>query len=375
MTDHDDAAPEGAPRRVLVTGIGNDLGAMVAGALEQRDDVEEVIGVDTEQPARPLARTEFVRADLRNPLVARVIEAGRVDTIIHLGTHTGPSHSGGRSRMKELNVLGAMQLFGAAQGCEHVKRVVLKSSSAVYGASHDGPGVLTEDDVPDDLPDDGWSRDAREVERYATTLAERRPDVDVVTLRFANFLGAELSSVFASFFTLPVVPTVLGHDPRLQFVHERDAVGVVQRAAVDAPAGIYNVAAPGVLYLSQCIRLAGRVPAPVPGALTGLVSAVVRRGGRVDFTPEQLRFLQFGRVIDTTRLREVMGYAPVFDVREAFEDFVSRRRISGLLDRDEIGRWERDLYDFIARRGQERFVAAHGSEARREADSSPWGDG
>lgn len=345
-------------RRVLVTGVANDLGTMVAAELEQRDDIEEVIAVDTAEPKRPLTRTEFVRADLRNPLVGRIIEASAVDTIVHLGTHTGPTTSGGRSRMKELNVLGAMQLFAAAQASDHVQRVVLKSSTAVYGARPDGPAVLTEDDVPDGASEDGWSRDAVEVEGYARTMVERRPDIELVTLRFANFLGAQLNSVFASFFTLPVVPSVLGHDPRLQFVHERDAVGVLERAAVDGPAGTYNVAAPGVLYLSQCIRLAGRVPAPVPGPLAGLVGAAVRRSGRVDFTPEQLQFLQFGRVIDTTRLREGFGYEPVFGVREAFEDFVARRRITGLLDRDEIGRWERDLYDFIARRGQERFIAA-----------------
>lgn len=353
-----DTTPPPRGRRVLVTGISNDLAAMVAAALERRDDVEEVIGVDTHEPARPLVRTEYVRADLRNPLVARVIEASAVDTIVHLGTHTGPSSSGGRSRMKELNVLGAMQLFAAAQASPHVRRVVLKSSSAVYGSGPTDPAVFGEDDLPDQLPADGWSRDAREVERYATALADRRDDVELVTLRFANFLGAELHSVFAAFFTLPVVPSVLGHDPRLQFVHERDAVAVLERAAIDGPAGTYNVAAPGVLYLSQCIRLAGRVPAPVPAPLAGLVAALLRNRGRIDFTAEQLRFLQFGRVLDTTRLVEQFGYEPAFGVREAFEDFVTRRRITGLLDREEIGRWERDLYDFIARRGQERFVAA-----------------
>ena len=353
-----DAARAPTGRRVLVTGISNELAAMVAHALERRDDVEEVIGVDTQEPARPLERTEFVRADLRNPLVARVIEASAVDTIVHLGTHTGPTSSGGRSRMKELNVLGAMQLFAAAQASPHVRRVVLKSSSAVYGSQPDAPAVFREQDVPAEMPGDGWSRDAREVERYATTMAERRPDVGLVVLRFANFLGAELNSLFASFFALPVVPTVLGHDPRLQFVHERDAVAALERATIDGPSGTYNVAAPGVLYLSQCIRLAGRVPVPVPRPLAGLVGGLLRTRDVVDFTPEQLRMLQFGRVIDTTRLVEEFGYTPGYGVREAFEDFVSRRRITGIVDRDEIGRWERDLYDFIARRGQERFVAA-----------------
>ena len=88
-----------------------------------------------------------------------------------------------------------------------------------------------------------------------------------------------------------------------------------------------------------------------------MVAGVLRRRGQVDFTPEQLRFLKYGRVIDTTRLVEEFGHEPTFGVRDAFDDFVSRRRITGLVDRDELGRWERDLYDFIARRGQERFVA------------------
>ncbi len=352
----DQSAP--LARRVLITGISGKIAGMVAASLEQRDDVEEVIGVDVDEPSRPLVRTEFVRADLRNPLVARVIEASEVDTIIHLGTHTGPANSGGRSRMKELNVLGAMQLFAAAQHSPHVRRVVLKSSTAVYGSQHDDPGLFSEDDVPAQLPADGWSRDAVEVERYAESLAQRRPDVELTVLRFANFLGGEVDSVFASFFAMPVVPSVMGFDPRLQFIHERDAVAAIELAALRGPGGTFNVAAPGVLYLSQCVRLAGRLPVPVPRPLAGLVGGLVRRQGRVDFTPEQLRFLQFGRVADITRMQRDLGFTPSFDARGAFEDFVSRRRITGVLDRDEIGRWEKELYDFIARRGQERFVAA-----------------
>lgn len=348
---------DATPRRVLVTGIASTLGGMLAAALEQVEAVTEVIGVDTEPPRRALRRTEFVRADLRSPLVARVIEASDVDTIVHVGTHTGPRHSGGRSRMKELNVIGAMQLFSAAQRAEHVRRVVVKSSTAVYGANHDDPAVFSEDQAPDRLPPDGWSRDAAEVESYAGTLAARRPDVSVTCLRFANFLGAEVDSVFAGFFALPVVPSVLGFDPRLQFVHERDAVRVLERATLEGWGGPVNVAAPGVLYLSQAIRLAGRLPVPLPGAFTGAVSQLAGRRG-VDATPEQLRLLRYGRVADTTRLTDELGYHPVYDVREAFEDFVSRRRISGLVDHAEVGRWERELYDFIARRGQERFVAA-----------------
>lgn len=346
------------PRRVLVTGAAGVLGGMVARALSRRDDVEEIVGVDVDEPEVGLGRAEFVRADLRNPLVARVVEASRVDTVVHLATVTGPRSAGGRASMKERNVIGAMQLFGAVQRSEHVRRVVLKSSTAVYGSGHRDPALFREDDTPADPPTEGWAADAAEVEEYARSLGRRRPDLDLTVLRFANFLGGEVRSAFAAFFSLPVVPSVLGYDPRLQFCHEDDAVEVLVRATTGHHPGVFNVAGDGVVYLSQCVRLSGRVPVPLPGPVAGAVGGLLNRTGRVDITSEALRFLQHGRAVDTTRLREELGYRPRFSSRATFEDFARQRRITGFVDRDEVGRWERDLYDFIARRGQERFVAA-----------------
>jgi UDP-glucose 4-epimerase len=356
---------ESSPRRVLVTGVSGALGGMVVRALEQRDDIVEIIGIDVEEPREPLQRTEFVRADLRNPLVARVVQASNVDTIIHMATVTGPRSAGGRSQMKERNVLGAMQLFGAAQKAEQVERVIVKSSTAVYGSGYDDPALFGEEDLPEDRPTRGWAGDAVEVEGYARQLGRRRPDVDVTLLRFANFLGAEVQSAFAAFFALPVVPSIFGYDPRLQFCHEEDAVEVLVRAATERHPGVYNVAGDGVVYLSQCVRLAGRLPVALPGALARAVGGVLGRSGRVDVTGEALQFLHHGRAVDTTALRAEFGFTPRYGSRATFEDFARRRRITGLVDRDEVVRWEKDLYDFIARRGQERFVAT-----RRGGDRS-----
>lgn len=352
--------PDG--RRVLITGIAGELAGRVAGELEERDDVLELYGVDVEKPTHKLRRTEFVRADIRNPVIARILEATQVDTVVHMSTVSAPAPVGGRPQMKEHNVIGAMQLFAACQRAESLRRVVLKSSTAVYGSSPEDPALLTEDDTPDGLPGHGFAKDATEVEDYARTFGRRRDDVDLTILRLANLLGGRLDATFDSFFRLPAVPTVMGYDPRLQFCHGDDAVGVLARAATGAPAGTYNVAGPGVLYLSQCVRLAGRLSVPVPLPLADAVGSLVRRSRRVDFSPEQLGFLRFGRVTDITRLIERFGYDPRYSTREAFEDFVAHRRIRGLIDRDEVARWERELYDFLTRKGQERFAAARRGE-------------
>ena len=348
---------EGRGRRVLITGIATELAGMFARRLEQREDVEYIVGVDVREPHHDLTRTEFVRADIRNPLVTKVLSAANVDTVVHMSTVAAPSSAGGRSRMKEQNVIGAMQLLAAAQKSESVERFILKSSTAVYGSDYTDPALFREEDTPRVPPKSGYAKDATEIEGYARAFGRRRKDVSLTILRFANFLGGQMESALGAFFGLPVVPSVLGYDPRLQFCHEDDAVEVLQRAATGDHPGIYNVAGAGVLYLSQCVRLAGRIPAPIPLPLVSAVAGLVKRSQRVDFSPEQLKFLQFGRVSDTTRLREQFGYEPRYTTRAAYEDFIARRRISGLVDRDEVVRWERELYDFIQRKGQERFVA------------------
>ena len=352
-----DGRAEAGPRRVLITGISGTLAGRLAQALESDPNVLEIIGVDVREPRVPLDRTEFVRADIRNPLVARIVSTTAVDTVVHTATVAGPGAVGGRARMKEQNVIGVMQLLAACQQSPDVQKFVLKSSTAVYGSDHADPALFREDQTPATPPSSGFAADAAEIEGYARAFARRRADVTVTMLRFANFLGAQMDSVLGSFFALPVVPSVLGFDPRLQFVHEDDGLEVLRRSVLEDHPGVYNVAGPGVVYLSQCVRKAGRVQVPVPMPMVSAVSSVVRRARRVDFSPEQLKFLQFGRAVDTTRLEQAFGYVPQYTTAAAFDDFVGRRRIRAIVKRDDVVRLERELYDFLQRKGQERFLA------------------
>ncbi|MFA9446287.1 NAD-dependent epimerase/dehydratase family protein [Egicoccus sp. AB-alg6-2] len=344
-------------RRVLVTGVAGDLAGLVTAALERRDDVAAIFGVDVRTPSTDLQRTEFVRADVRNPVVARLLTTERIDTVLHMSTASTPARSGGRAMMKERNVIGAMQLLAACQNTPTLRRFVLKSTAAVYGSEHTDPVSFRETDLPRTPPRHGYAKDASEIETYARSFARRRTDVELTVLRFANFVGGHLDSAFSALFSLPAVPTVLGYDPRLQFCHEEDAVAVLERVTCASHPGTYNVAGDGVVYLSQAIRLAGRVPAPVPQPFVDVVAGMVRRSGRLDVSAEQLRFLQFGRVIDTTRLREDVGYVPRWSSRAAFEDLVRQRRIRGLLAHDDVRRLEREVNAFLARQDQRRFLA------------------
>ncbi len=354
-------------RRVLITGISGQLAGMVARDLEARDDILEIIGIDVREPQHDLRRTEFVRADLRNPLVARVLDAAAIDTVVHLSITSQPRAAGGRSQMKEHNVIGTMQLMAACQAASSLRRVVLKSTGAVYGSSHTDPALFREDSTPQVAPRQGFGRDAGEAEGYVRMLGRRRSEVDVSILRLSNLVGPRVDSAFQAFFSLPVLPSVAGFDPRLQFCHEEDAVAVLAQVAAGDIAGTFNVAGAGVLYLSQAVRMSGRVPVPVPLPFVSAVAGGLRRAGRADIAPDQLRMLQFGRVMDTSKLREELGYQPRYTTREAFEDFLERRRIRGMIDGEDVVRWERELYDFLQRKGQERFLEAQRAEGEGRA--------
>ena len=337
-------------QRVLITGISGELAGQLAARLEDDDRIEYIAGLDLHEPTHPLRRTEFVRADLRNPLVARIIDSTRVDTVVHLSLTAVPSSAGGRSRMKELNVIGTMQLLAAAQKASRLAKVIVKSTTAVYGSNYADPALFREDVAPGGAPRHGYSKDAVEVEGYARAFGRRRDDVVLTILRFANFIGPHINSPLTRYLALPVVPTVLGYDPRLQLCHEEDAVEVLRRAVVDDHAGIFNVAGPGILYLSQAVRMAGKVSVPVAMPFVRGLAQTLRRSGRVDFSPDQLQFLLFGRVGDISRLRRSFDYEPQFSTRAAFTDFLAQGRITPLIDRDTALRWEKGLHELLTRR-------------------------
>ncbi len=342
-------------QRVLITGISGHLAGKLARRLEQDAEVEYLVGVDLDEPRLDLERLEFVRADIRNPLVVKVLQTTEVDTVVHLNLLATPAGLGGRGQMKEINVIGTMQLFAACQRAERLRKVVMKSTTAVYGSGALDPAMFTEDMEARSEPLRGYGKDSVEAEAYARGFGRRRPDVDLTILRFANFLGPEIRSAMTRYFSLPVIPTPLGFDPRLQFIHEDDAVEVLYRAVRGAHPGTFNVAADGVLMLSQVIRLLGKPWVPIAAPLVVPVGSLLRRLRLVDFSTEQLRLLAYGRVSDNGRMKAEFGFEPARTSREALLDFSGSRKVRRLVSPERLEEWERDVYAFLRRKRQERF--------------------
>ena len=181
-------------------------------------------------------------------------------------------------------------------------------------------------------PGEGFARDSIDIEGYARGLGRRRPDIAVTILRLANMIGPAMDTALSRYLAGPVVPTVVGHDARLQLLHEQDALGALERATMAGKAGTFNIGASGVIMMSQAIRRAGRLALPVPRSALVAVDSLRRAARNTELDREQLDYLSYGRVMDTTRMRNELGYTTKWTTAEAFDDYVRGRGLTPIMD-------------------------------------------
>jgi UDP-glucose 4-epimerase len=301
------------PGRILVTGVAHGLGADLARRLEQSSTASELIGLDLERPSRRPRGMRFILADLRSPATTQVIRKLRPDIVIHLAIRVSSAAQSPR-QAHETNVSGTMNLLAGCQGAE---RLVVKSSTAIYGGGVDQPSLLREEDADRQRPRGPVGRDLREVEQLLTDHDLANPGLAVTMLRFGNLLGRNRRSPLADYLALPNPPTVLGYDPRLQLLAPEDAAEALERSAAASHTGTFNLAGQGVILLSQLLRLARRTGVPIPPLGGRFIHSQAYRAlaGRVPPEP-LLDALTEGPVADCRRFLDEFGWWPPRTARE-----------------------------------------------------------
>jgi UDP-glucose 4-epimerase len=336
-----------ASRRILITGVSSQLGGRLAQRLEADGSLETILGVDAEDPRHQLERTEFVRVGTGDGLLRRVLRAARIDTVVDTRMATDSSAGGLRSAGDGLLAPTRDLLAAAGVAGSPVRKLVFTSSARYYGCSGEDPAFFTEDMPATSRPQGPVERAVVEAEAEIASFARARPALIVTRLRPAAIIGGGARGTHLTLLGLPVVPAILGFDPRWQFVHEDDVVGALGHAVGHHLPGPYNVAADGVLALSEVASLLGK---PLLSALppwgTGLAATGLRRLG-LQVPIELLRELRFGRGLDNRRLKAA-GYSFGQTSRETVQKLRVQQRLRPLLGSGAPAfRYEREVEEFL----------------------------
>jgi UDP-glucose 4-epimerase len=336
--------------RVVVVGASGNVGTAVLRALDREPAVTSVVGVARRVPradgsstvAYPHSAAEWVRVDLTDTAdaVVRGLDEAFLgaDAVIHLAW--APPSAKNSSQARRLNLDGSRAVADAVVrgGVPHL---VLGSTSGVYSPGPEDGSPVTEEWPRRGVPTSAYAVQKAAVERMFDEIADTHPRLVVTRVRPALMLqreaGAELGRYFLGSLgtralrlaarrapegaLLPAVPAPDGL--RLQVMHTDDAAEAYRAVVVGRHPGAFNLAPEGWLTGDDLADLlaGGRKVAVAPDlARRGLSIA-----SRLRLAPIDVGWYDMARadvVLDASRARELLHWAPVHDPREVLRETV-----------------------------------------------------
>jgi nucleoside-diphosphate-sugar epimerase len=306
---------------IAVTGVGGLLGRRLVAALDTREDVERIVGIDVRRPVGLNSpKLVFRHGDVRDPAIADAFQ--NVDVVVHLAFQMDPIHD--EAAMRSINVDGTRTVFEAARAAG-VRQVVYPSSVVAYGAHPDNDLPLTEDSPLRGTPAFNYSEHKRDVEAWLWPWLEEVDDLEVTVLRSACVLGAGMQNFVSRIFEAPRVLLVKGHKPPLQFVHVDDVVSAVLHTIDHRLTGAYNVCAEGWLSMDEVTAIVGRRTLQVPEEVAFSSAERAWKLGLGEQPPGLVHHLMHPWVMTPAKL-VATGWAPRHSNRDALDEAAREHR-------------------------------------------------
>lgn len=292
-----------AGRRVLVSGMGGDLGSRVAAHLETEDWVGELLGIDADPPRRRLRRAEFHLAETsEHDRIVELVTDFDPHVVIHLSVWEPFSRASPRNA-RDFTAQAATTFLGAVAECRSLESVVVRSGIEVYGRAR---GAATRPDESAAIaPTCGFGRSLAEIERVAGELG-RRIGVSIGVVRLGGVLGPHVPSPLGRLLRMPVVPFSALADPPFAVVEDADAARALVAAAARQLAEPVNVLASGAITALQAARRGRRIPFPLIGPDWRIARVAAELAG-APIPDHVLETLHRGRLADNGRMDELLG--------------------------------------------------------------------
>lgn len=318
-------------RNIALLGASGFKGCSLLKKLENDPRVKKLIVIDRKRPAIDLKKAKFYKMELTETLadarLAEIFGDEQIHTVIHCAIPSSPPQN--HSLSHEIISVGTMYICNAAAAAK-VKKLILISSTMVYGAFANNPNYLSEEHPLRGGIKNSFLADKIDAERSVHKLAQKNPSMCVTVLRTATLIGPTVQSYKTRYLSRPVILSILGYDPLLQFLHEDDCIQALQLAVEKDVPGIFNICADGVLPLSRIIHILRKVPLPLPELVA---KNVVQTLWYLNISPAPktlLNFLKYFCVADGEKAKKQLGFKPKYNTREALLTFVGAQRLREL---------------------------------------------
>ena len=315
------------PRSIAFTGIDTYFGRRLIDRLAARPGPLRIVGLDSHDPPNPAPLIHFHRVDLTQPgigaHIAEILCKEQVDVVVHLAFKEVPSAN--RDADHEIEVSGSLEILNACAEA-NVGKLVIPSTTMCYGPRLENAHQLCEDAPLRGHAGAHWISNRVQVERAVERYRKSTPACSVTVLRHCWIMGPQFVDPIVRFFEAQWVPTLLGYDPLLQFVHEDDLLAVLEAAIFESHPGVFNVVGEGVLPLSGYLRLAGKRNVSLPRILLSRIPGAPIALSSADSEDGFYDYLKYIWVASGERLRTKLGPL-AYTSQEAWSAMVSSRRL------------------------------------------------
>ncbi|NML55629.1 SDR family oxidoreductase [Streptomyces sp. R302] len=309
---------------VAVTGAATGVGALLTRRLADSEEVRRVIAVDERRGEVPEATWHVL--DVRDPAIAEKLRGA--DVVVHLAVdldlETDPA------ARSAYNVRGTQTVLTAAAAAG-VHRVVLCTSTMVYGALPDNDIPLSEDAELRATAEATGVGDLLEIERLGRRGSRAHPGLNVTVVRPAVLVGGT-DTALTRYFESPRLLVVAGSRPTWQFCHVEDLVSALEYAALEKVDGEFAVGCEGWLEQEEVEELSGIRRMELPSAVALGAAARLHRIGLTPSPAGDLAYTMHPWVVSVGRLHDA-GWRPKWTNEEVLaallEEVQGRHTVAG----------------------------------------------
>ena len=316
------------PRRtgatIAVTGAAGVIGAALLTRLLDSDEVGKVLAIDIRRGG--IDGPTWRIGDVRDPVLAQRLSG--VDALVHLAVDWALETP--TAVRAELNVRGTQTAVTAAAAAG-VRRVVVVTSSAVYGAFADNP-VPVPEDAPLRAVPEGIVADLLEIERVAADARRVHPGLDVVVVRPAPLVGRGVDTLVTRHFAAPRLLRIKESSPAWQFCHVDDLATALEYAALGKVSGAVTCGSDGYLTQQRVEDVSGMKQVEVSESFAVATAERLHRVGITPAPASELAYVMHPLVVPSTALRAA-GWTASHDnednLRSVLDAVSGERAIAG----------------------------------------------